>query len=50
MECINNFEVHDNYVEAIRVYKSKKLENIETICITASRDKTIGVWNYMQGI
>lgn len=46
---INCFDVHDNYVEAVRVYKSGKLGTDETIAVTASRDKTIGVWNYLNG-
>lgn len=46
---LNCFDVHDNYVEAIRVYKQGKLGGDETIAVTASRDKTIGVWNYMNG-
>ena len=36
-------------MEAIRIYKSGKLGGDETIAVTASRDKTIGVWNYMNG-
>ncbi len=49
VDCISCFEVHDNYVEAIQVYKKNDLNKVKTICITASRDKTIGVWNYLQG-
>lgn len=46
---VNVFEAHDNYIEAIRVYKNGKLGQDETVAITASRDKTICVWNYMNG-
>ncbi len=46
---VNLFEAHDNYIEAIRVYKNGKLGQDETVSITASRDKTICVWNYMNG-
>jgi platelet-activating factor acetylhydrolase IB subunit alpha len=45
----NVFDAHDNYIEAIRVYKNGKLGQDETVAVTASRDKTICVWNYMNG-
>lgn len=46
---LNCFDAHDNYIEAIRVYKSGKLGPDETVAVTASRDKTIRVWNYLTG-
>ena len=48
VDCLNCFEVHDNYVESIKIYQ-KKFGELDNICVTASRDKTIGVWNYLQG-
>jgi platelet-activating factor acetylhydrolase IB subunit alpha len=48
IDCINSFEVHDNYVEAIKVFQ-KKFADLEAVCVTASRDKTIKIWNYLLG-
>lgn len=48
VDCLNCFEVHDNYVESIKIYQ-KKFGDLDNVCVTASRDKTIGVWNYLQG-
>lgn len=49
VDCQNCFEVHDNYVEAIKIYKHKNLGNVQNVCVTASRDKTIGVWDFVHG-
>ncbi len=49
VDCLNVFEVHDNYVESVKIFKKEKLNDVDTICVTASRDKTIGVWNYLKG-
>lgn len=46
---MNTFEAHENYIEAIKVNKSKSLYDIKTVCYTASRDKTIKIWNFMTG-
>lgn len=47
---INTFFVHDNFVDAVRIYKEGKLQGEEHIAVTASRDKTIGVWNFLTGV
>ena len=47
---VNEFTVHDNFVDAIRIYKHGKLNEDENVAITASRDKTIGVWSLPSGI
>lgn len=31
------------------MFKTKGIGKIENVCITASRDKTIGVWDYLHG-
>jgi platelet-activating factor acetylhydrolase IB subunit alpha len=46
---INSFFVHDNFVDSIRIYREGKLVDEEHIAITASRDKTMGVWNFLNG-
>lgn len=49
VDCVSCFEVHDNYVEALKVFKTKGLGKTDNACITASRDKTIGVWDFLHG-
>jgi platelet-activating factor acetylhydrolase IB subunit alpha len=55
---VNNFPAHDNVIEQIsigyKVEKNKKPQEIlktrcEHICVTASRDKQIRVFNILQG-
>lgn len=46
---VNCFPVHDNFVDSVKIYKEGKLGDEETIAITASRDKSIGVWNFLTG-
>ena len=41
-ELLNSFGVHENYVEDICVWGEDR-------CATASRDKTVGVWNFLTG-
>lgn len=45
----NVFDAHENFIESIKVYKSGEIYNRKHIAITASRDKTIDVWDYMTG-
>lgn len=47
---INSFFVHDNFVDSVRIYKEGKLHDEEHIAVTASRDKTMGVWNFLTGL
>lgn len=46
---INSFDVHDNYVESLKVFKTGNLLGEEQVVVTASRDKTVAVWNYLTG-
>lgn len=46
---VNDFQVHENFVDSIRIYKHGKLNEDENVAITASRDKTIGVWSLPSG-
>ena len=46
---LSSFDAHENYVEAIRVFKSGALNGEEAVAVTASRDKTVCVWNYLTG-
>ena len=46
----HSFPVHDNFVDAIRIYKQGKLGDDENAVVTASRDKTIGVWSVPSGV
>lgn len=46
---VNVFEVHENYVECVKVLKKGKFFDEEHVAFTASRDKNIGVWNYLKG-
>lgn len=43
------FEVHDNYVEAIRLLQSTTFSGEANVAFTASRDKTIGAWDVVKG-
>lgn len=49
VDCVNCFEAHDNFVEAIKLYQNKSLGEVKNVCITASRDKSIGIWNFLTG-
>lgn len=46
---LNAFPVHENFVDSIKIYKEGKLGDDEHVAVTASRDKTIGVWNVHSG-
>lgn len=46
---LNAFFVHENFVDSVRIYRQGKLGDEEHIAITASRDKSIGVWNFLNG-
>lgn len=48
-DCVNCFEVHDNYVEAVKMYQQKALGDLKTVCFTAARDKLIRGWNFLNG-
>jgi len=48
-KIVNVFDAHENFVESIKVYKQGEVYNRKHIAITASRDKTIDVWDYMTG-
>lgn len=48
-QYLNAFMVHDNFVDSVRVYKEGKLGDEESVAVTASRDKTIGVWSLVNG-
>ena len=45
----NMFPIHDNYVDGLAIYKNGSLGDDENIAVTCSRDKTIGVWNFLNG-
>ena len=45
----NMFPVHENYVDSVAIYKGGKLNEDENIAVTCSRDKSIGVWNFLNG-
>ena len=47
---VNSFHVHDNFVDAIKINKEGKLIEEENLAVTASRDKTIGVWSIPSGV
>ena len=49
VDCVSCFEVHDNFVEALKVYQKKSLYDNKTVCFTASRDKSIRIWNFLTG-
>lgn len=44
---VNDFEAHDNDIEAIKINKMEK--ETKNLCVTASRDKKVGVWDYIKG-
>lgn len=46
---VNAFPVHENYVDAIKIYKQGRLGEDEHVAATASRDKSIGIWNIVTG-
>lgn len=46
---LSSFDAHDNYVESIRVFRQGNLNGEENVAVTASRDKTVCVWNYLTG-
>lgn len=46
---INVFDAHENFIEDIKIYQNPDKQNDKNLCVTASRDKTIGVWNYLNG-
>lgn len=46
---LNAFFVHENFVDAVKIYKGGKLGDEENVAVTASRDKSIGVWNILNG-
>lgn len=46
---INTFEAHENYIECIKVLKKHHPGDEDTVVFTASRDKTVGAWNYLKG-
>ena len=48
-KILNVFDAHENFVESIKVYKEGEVYNRKHIAVTASRDKTIDVWDYMTG-
>lgn len=45
---MNCFEIHENYVETIKLYQ-KNLGEHKNVCFSASRDKSIRVWNFLTG-
>jgi len=48
-KLLNAFDAHENFVEALKVLKTGEVYGRKNIAITASRDKTIDVWDYMTG-
>ena len=46
---LTSFPVHENFVDSVRIYKEGKLGEDEHVAVTASRDKSIGVWNFLTG-
>ena len=46
---LTSFPVHENFVDSVRIYKEGKLGDDENVAVTASRDKSIGVWNFLTG-
>lgn len=46
---INVFDAHENFIEDIRIYQNNAKLADKNLCVTASRDKTVGVWNYLNG-
>lgn len=49
VKVLNVFDAHENFVEKIKVYKENEIYDKKHVAITASRDKTIDVWDYMNG-
>lgn len=49
VKVLNVFDAHENFVESIKVYKEGEVYGKKHIAVTASRDKTIDVWDYMTG-
>lgn len=48
-KVLNVFDAHENFIESLKVYKEGEIYGRKTIAVTASRDKTIDVWDYMKG-
>lgn len=48
-KILNVFDAHENFIESLKVYKHGQIYNRKNIAVTASRDKTIDVWDYMTG-
>lgn len=45
---VNDFEVHENYVEAVKLRKAEAAAN-DHVAFTAARDKTVRMWSYLRG-
>lgn len=46
---LNSFDAHENYIEAVKLQRTRSAASDERVAFTAARDKTARMWNYLRG-